>query len=163
MIEAAVAWLLNLLAVSKVGLPAVFLVSLISATLVPLGSEPVVFAMVKANPDMFWITIAVATIGNTLGGVINYGMGYGAEKAFHRERQSRWFGWLSKYGAKTMLLAWLPAIGDPLCALAGWLKLPFWQCLAYMAIGKCLRYLCMTSMLLAVPNGFWHQIASWLG
>lgn len=163
MIEAAVAWLLGVLAVSKIGLPAVFLICLISATLVPLGSEPVVFAMIKANPELFWITIAVATVGNTLGGVINYGMGYGAEKAFHRERKSRWFGWLTRYGAKTMLLAWVPVIGDPLCALAGWLKLPFWQCLVYMMIGKFLRYVCMTSLLMAVPDGYWHQIASWLG
>lgn len=163
MVEAAIAWLLNFLAVSQVGLPAVFLIAFISATLVPLGSEPVVFAMVKANPDLFALTILVATVGNTLGGVVNYVMGFGAEKAFHKERASRWFGWLERYGAKTMLLSWLPGIGDPLCLLAGWLKLPFWPCVAYMALGKCLRYTCMTLLLLSVPNGFWHQLASWLG
>ncbi|WMW81492.1 YqaA family protein [Undibacterium cyanobacteriorum] len=163
MVEAAVAWLLKVLAVSQVGLPAVFLIAFISATLVPLGSEPVVFAMVKANPDMFWLVIAVATVGNTLGGAVNYGMGYGAEKAFHKERASHWFGWLERYGAKAMLLSWLPAVGDPLCLLAGWLKLPFWQCVLYMAIGKGLRYVCMTMLLLSVPSGMWQQIAHWLG
>ncbi len=163
MVEAAIAWLLNFLAVSQVGLPAVFLIAFISATLVPLGSEPVVFAMVKANPDLFALTILVATVGNTLGGVVNYVMGFGAEKAFHKERASRWFGWLERYGAKTMLLSWLPGIGDPLCLLAGWLKLPFWPCVAYMALGKGLRYIFMTLLLLSVPNGFWHQLASWLG
>lgn len=163
MVEAAIAWLFNVLAVSQVGLPAVFLIAFISATLVPLGSEPVVFAMVKANPDLFVITILVATLGNTLGGAVNYMMGYGAEKAFHKERASRWFAWLERYGAKTMLLSWLPGIGDPLCLLAGWLKLPFWPCVAYMAIGKCLRYICMTLLLLSVPNGFWHRLVSLIG
>lgn len=44
--------------------------------------------------------------------------------------------WLEKLGPKACLLAWLPGVGDPLCAVAGWLKLPFWPCVAYMAIGK---------------------------
>ncbi|TAF83472.1 MAG: DedA family protein, partial [Curvibacter sp.] len=48
-------------------------------------------------------------------------------------------------GPKACLLAWLPVVGDPLCAVAGWLKLPFWQCVAYMAVGKCLRYITMTA------------------
>ena len=51
------------------------------------------------------------------------------------------------------LLSWLPGVGDPLCAVAGWLRLPFWPCLAYMAVGKLLRYIVMTSSLLYLfPN-----------
>ena len=163
MIETAITWLLSVLSISKVGLTAVFIISFISATLVPLGSEPIVFAMIKANPELFWITIFVATIGNTLGGIVNYGMGYGAKKTFTKERSTRWFVWLERFGAKTMLLAWLPLIGDPICALGGWLKLPFWPCVAYMATGKFLRYLCMTTILLSIPNGFWHQLATMFG
>jgi membrane protein YqaA with SNARE-associated domain len=60
-----------------------------------------------------------------------------------------------------MLLAWLPGIGDPLCTVAGWLKLPFWPSVCYMAIGKFLRYLTMTSMLLLVPDGFWRGLLNW--
>jgi membrane protein YqaA with SNARE-associated domain len=56
-------------------------------------------------------------------------------------------------GAKTCLLSWLPVVGDPLCAVAGWLKLPFWPCLAYMAVGKFFRYLVMTSVLLYFMPG----------
>jgi membrane protein YqaA with SNARE-associated domain len=51
------------------------------------------------------------------------------------------------------LLAWLPIVGDPLCAVAGWLKLSFWPCIGYMAIGKFLRYLTMTMALLWVFPG----------
>jgi len=158
MIETAVLWLLKVLAAPTVGLTSVFLIAFVSATLVPLGSEPAVFAVVKANPAMFWPAILVATVGNTLGGVLNYGIGYRAKIAFAKERQSRWFGWLRRFGAKTMLLSWVPGVGDPLCTLAGWLHLPFWPSVMYMAIGKFARYLTMTAVLLYVPDGFWKRI-----
>jgi membrane protein YqaA with SNARE-associated domain len=58
-----------------------------------------------------------------------------------------------------MLLSWVPGIGDPLCTLAGWLHLPFWPSVMYMAIGKLGRYICMTALLLYVPDGLWK----WLG
>lgn len=163
MIESAIHWLFDVLALPSIGLPAAFIISLVSATLVPLGSEPVVFAVVKANAALFWPVILVATAGNTLGGVIDYWMGYGAQQLFARERKSRWFGWLERFGAKTMLLGWVPIIGDPICTLAGWLKIPFWPSVFYMALGKFLRYLTMTSLLLYVPDGFWRHVAGWLG
>lgn len=159
MIEAAVQWLLATLAVPQVGLLSVFIVSAASATLLPIGSEPAVFAVIKANASLFWPAILVATAGNTLGGVVDYWMGVGAKRVFAKERQTRWFGWLQKFGAKTMLLSWLPGIGDPICLLAGWLRLPFWSCVFYMALGKFLRYLTMTWLLLFVPDGFWQYLA----
>jgi membrane protein YqaA with SNARE-associated domain len=159
MIESTITWLLQLVAAPEVGLTSVFIISFISATLLPLGSEPAVFAVVKANADLFWPVILVATVGNTLGGMVDYWLGYRAKVAFAKERDTRWFRWLARYGAKTMLLAWLPGIGDPLCTLAGWLKLPFWPSVAYMAVGKLARYLTMTSLLLFVPDGVWHWIA----
>lgn len=162
MIESGVLWLLTALAVPDVGLIAVFVVSVLSATLLPIGSEPAVFAVIKANAALFWPVLAVGTLGNTFGGAIGYGMGYGAQKIWLRERESRWFGWLQRFGPKTLLLAWLPLVGDPLCSLAGWLKLPFWACIGYMAVGKFLRYLCLTWALLAVPDGFWRQLLQWL-
>ncbi len=162
MIESAIAWLLHLLAAPAIGLSSVFLISFVSATLLPLGSEPAVFAVVKANAALFWPVILVATVGNTLGGAVDYWLGYRAKQAFARERDSRWFRWLGRYGAKTMLLAWLPGIGDPLCTLAGWLKLPFWPSVAYMAVGKFLRYWSMTFLLLHVPDGVWARLLSWL-
>jgi membrane protein YqaA with SNARE-associated domain len=155
------AWLhslLALLALPKFGLSTVFFVSLLSATLLPMGSEPAVFGLVKLNPDMFWPAIAVATVGNTLGGGISWWMGFGAGRAYehvkHRPpNQTRALQWLERFGPKACLLSWLPAVGDPLCAVAGWLKLPFWPCLGYMAIGKFFRYLVMTSALLWIFPG----------
>ena len=140
--------LLTLLSLPEYGLTTVFLVSFISATLIPLGSEPVVYGLIRLNPEMFWPVILVATVGNTLGGAVDWWMGYGAHKVAdkysHSTHHTRALDWLRKLGPKACLLAWLPLVGDPLCAVAGWLKLPFWPCLVYMAIGKFARYVTMT-------------------
>ena len=156
------AWLhslLAMLALPKVGLSTVFVVALVSATLLPMGSEPAVFGLVKLNPELFWPAILVATAGNTLGGAISWGMGWGAERAYerctHRKAEARVLRWLERFGAKACLLSWLPVVGDPLCAVAGWLQLPFWPCVAYMTIGKFGRYFVMTAALLWVwPGAF---------
>lgn len=156
-------WLLGALALPSVGLPAIFLVALVSATLLPLGSEPAVFGYLQIAEHMFWPAVLVATLGNTIGGVISYGMGYGAEKARERyrekhpyqprtEERGRWHDyanwWLHRLGPPALLFSWLPIIGDPLCAVAGWLKMPLLPSIVYMGIGKFLRYVTMTSLLL---------------
>jgi len=151
--DAWIAPLLAALALPKFGLSSVFVIALISATLLPMGSEPAVFGLVKLNPELFWPAILVATAGNTVGGAISWWMGWGAERAYERVRHKkpvelRALQWLERFGAKACLLSWLPVVGDPLCAVAGWLRLPFWPCVAYMAIGKFLRYLTMTAALL---------------
>ena len=181
MMEIWLQHLLELLALPQLGLSTVLVVSFVSATLLPLGSEAVVFGLIQLNPALFWPTIAVATVGNTLGGAVSWWMGLGAHKAWRaakerqriallpasqgassppspparvRSRHERMARvWLRRFGAKACLLSWLPGVGDPLCAVAGWLRLPFWPCLAYMAVGKLLRYLVMTSSLLYLfPN-----------
>ncbi|MEZ7847901.1 MAG: YqaA family protein [Polaromonas sp.] len=151
--------LTELLALPEYGLSTVFIVSFISATLLPLGSEPVVFGLVKLNPGLFWPAVLVATAGNTLGGAVDWWMGFGAHKIVDKYKTSSSHGratlWLEKLGPKACLLAWLPIVGDPLCAVAGWLKLPFWPCVAYMAVGKFCRYLLLTGGLVWVfPGGF---------
>lgn len=156
--EAWVHALLAALALPKFGLTTVFVVALISATLLPVGSEPAVFGLVKLNPELFWPAVLVATAGNTVGGAISWWMGYGAEFAYekvkhHKPTEVKALAWLHRFGAKACLLAWLPVVGDPLCAVAGWLRLPFWPCVAYMAAGKFARYVTMTAALLWVFPG----------
>ena len=141
-----------------VGLPAVFMVSLLAATILPLGSEPVLLGYLTAFPEMFWPAILVATVGNTFGSLISYAMGAGAHGIFGRWRQRKHFTapapvltpervraerWVQRFGAPILLLAWLPVVGDPLCAVAGWLRLPFWSCVVYIAIGKFGRYVAL--------------------
>lgn len=161
-VNAVLAWL----ALPQVGLGAVFVVALVSATLLPMGSEPAVYALVHWQPEMFWPAVCVATLGNTVGGAISWWMGLGAHAAADRWRahhpaagepaappthakraERRALAWLARFGPKACLLSWLPVVGDPLCAVAGWLRLPFWPCVAYMAIGKFARYTVMTGFL----------------
>jgi membrane protein YqaA with SNARE-associated domain len=151
------AWLdslLTLLALPQFGLTTLFIVAFVSATLIPLGSEPVLFGLLQLNPDLFWPAMLVATAGNTLGGAVDWWMGWGAHKVAdkysHSKHHMRVLGWLEKLGPKGCLLSWLPVVGDPLCAVAGWLRLPFWPCVAYMAVGKFARYVVMTVALLHV-------------
>ena len=151
--------LLQWLALPKFGLSSVFVVSFVSATLLPLGSEPVVFGLVKLNPELFWPAIGVATAGNTLGGMVSWWMGWGSHKVLNHWGNSahhvRALAWLEKLGPKACLLSWLPGVGDPLCAVAGWLQMPLWPCTLYMAIGKFGRYLVMTAGLLWVFPQHW--------
>ncbi len=167
---AGVTALLQWFAIPEVGLGAVFLIAFMSATLLPMGSEPAVFGLVKLQPDLFWPAVLVATLGNTLGGALTWWMGLAARKAADRLRRTeqaqsgacqstlqpghdkpadhRALRWLQRYGAPACLLSWLPVVGDPLCAVAGWLKLPFWPCVFYMVIGKLGRYVTMTAILI---------------
>ncbi len=144
--------LLALLALPQFGLSSLFVIAFVSATLLPLGSEPALFGLLKLNPELFWPGVLVATAGNTLGGAVSWWMGRGAETVYekvnHHESHPRTLRWLERFGPKACLLSWLPVVGDPLCAVAGWLKMPFWPCVLYMAIGKFARYLTMTAALL---------------
>ncbi len=173
-LQSSIHWLLLVLALPKVGLAAIFVVSLVGATLLPLASEPAVFGFVQIAPHMFWPAVLVATLGNTLGGMISYVMGEGAEKVYEhwhekhghlpqgrpgctREVGGRWHGTISaclhRMGPPVLFFAWLPVVGDPLCAVAGWMRLPFWPSAFYMAIGKLLRYVVMTvGLLWAFPH-----------
>ena len=150
--------LLTLLALPEYGLSTLFVIAFVSATLLPMGSEPALFGLLKLNPDLFWSAILVATAGNTLGGAVSWWMGLASNQLVEKYRSSsthiRALGWLQRIGPRACLLSWLPIIGDPLCAVAGWLKLPFWPCLIYMAIGKLARYTTMTAALLWLfPGG----------
>jgi membrane protein YqaA with SNARE-associated domain len=155
--EAWLQTLLAALALPQYGLATVFVVCLISATLVPVGSEFAVIGLVKLNPELFWPAVLVATLGNTVGGAISWWTGYGAETLYERlqkhQSQLKALEWLRRFGPRTCLLSWLPVVGDPLCAIAGWLKLPFWPCLGYMAVGKFIRYVGMTAGILWVFPG----------
>jgi membrane protein YqaA with SNARE-associated domain len=191
-LTAGIHGLLEALALPQVGLSAVFVVAFVSATLLPMGSEPAVYGLVYLRPELFWPAVLVATAGNTLGGTLSWWMGAGAQSAtswWRRGRddraaeyaradqpvqalsatpssppssttsatpsetptdrwQQRAMVWLQRFGPKACLVSWLPLVGDPLCAVAGWLRLPFWPCVFYMAIGKFLRYSMATGFLI---------------
>lgn len=124
---------------ADVGLWGLLVSSFLAATLLPGGSEAVLFALLGLHPEVVWPALGVATLGNTLGGMTSYAMGrwlpksesVGGEKAYMPVR--RW-------GAPVLLFAWAPLIGDGLCLAAGWLRLNWLACALFMAVGKLARY-----------------------
>jgi len=121
--------------------------------MLPGGSEAVLFAVLKAYPETLWLALTIATIGNTLGGMVTFGMGWllpqwiGDSKAAghspensSQRQQFKHIVKLRRYGTSTLLLAWVPFLGDGLCLAAGWLRLIWWQAALFMAIGKFVRY-----------------------
>lgn len=151
--------LMQWLALPQYGLSTVFVVAFVSATLLPIGSEAAVYGLLVLNPSLFWPAMLVATVGNTLGGTVSWWMGLGANKAVEKVRkdkaESTALAWLQCFGPRACFLSFLPVVGDPLCAVAGWLKMPFWPCVGWMAIGKFLRYVVMTALLLWVLPPQW--------
>ncbi|MDP1592935.1 MAG: DedA family protein [Gallionella sp.] len=113
-----------------------FTSSFLAATLLPGGSEAVLFAVLKGYPELLWTALALATLGNTLGGMISFGMGW----LLPQTQQLKHVEKLRRYGTPALLLAWVPLIGDALCLAAGWLRLCWWQAALFMTIGKFARY-----------------------
>jgi membrane protein YqaA with SNARE-associated domain len=123
-------------------LATLFAVSFAAATLVPLPSEASLFAYVHLYPERAALAVAVATLGNTAGGMTSYGLG----RLFSQQLNARAIGWLQRYGAPATLLAWLPVIGDALCVAAGWLRMRWFAVLAFMAAGRLARYIVVASL-----------------
>jgi len=115
---------------------ALFIGSFLAATLLPGGSEAALFAVLKAYPETLWIALLVATVGNTLGGMVTFGMGW----LLPQTQQLKHVEKVRRYGTPMMLFAWVPLIGDALCLAAGWLRLNPLQAALFMAIGKFARY-----------------------
>ncbi len=100
------------------------------------------FGVLKFNPHQYWPALAVATVGNTLGGMSSYLIG----RIIPQRNELKGLQWLRRYGSATLLLAWVPIIGDPLCVAAGWLRVNPWGSALFMALGKFARYLVIASI-----------------
>ncbi|WP_163935996.1 YqaA family protein [Paraferrimonas sp. SM1919] len=122
-----------------------FMAAFLAATLLPGGSEAVFVGLLKTHPQLTWGLLLMASVGNTLGGASSYLLGYlGRHQWQAKVLQSKSYKkserLLSRYGAWSLLLSWLPLIGDILCLLAGYLKLPIQKSMVAMFIGKLCRY-----------------------
>jgi len=124
-----------------------FLTAFLAATLIPLSSEAVLAALSAADGFDVALLFAVATLGNTLGAVVNWALG----RFCLHWRDRRWFPFSAdqldragahfrKYGIWSLLLAWLPIVGDPLTFAAGVLQVRFLPFLVLVGIGKGARY-----------------------
>ena len=121
-------------------LASLFASSFLSSTLLPGNSEVVLVAMLLSSVSQPWLLVLIATMGNSLGGLTNVILG----RFFPLREKSRWqekaVGWLKRYGAATLLLSWMPVIGDLLCLLAGWMRISWGPVLFFLCLGKALRY-----------------------
>jgi membrane protein YqaA with SNARE-associated domain len=126
-----------------VTLPTLFLSSFLAATLLPGGSEVVLFAVIAREPALLWPALGWATLGNTLGGLTSYLIGRllpQAEAPPPEVPTSRALHWLRRFGSPALLLSWAPVVGDALCVAAGWLRVNALAVLLFLALGKFLRY-----------------------
>lgn len=133
------------------GLWGLFIAAFVSATILPGNSEIVLLAVLAKFPALFWESILVATIGNTLGGMTSYAVGRILPASVERTA----LAWLTRHGEWVLLLSWVPVIGDALCVAAGWLRIDPWRVLLMLALGKCARYL-------ALAFGWWWIAAAWI-
>jgi len=99
----------------ELSLGGLFLSSFLAATLLPGGSEAVLFGVLKLNPGLLWPALALATLGNTLGGMSSYLLG----RILPERKPTKWLTFVHRYGSPALLLAWAPLIGDALCVAAG--------------------------------------------
>ena len=113
-----------------------FISSFLAATLLPGGSEVVLISVLKLYPELFWPALLLSTLGNTLGGMVSFGMG----RLFPQTHKLKHVEKIQHYGTPALLLAWVPFLGDALCLAAGWLRLNPWHAALFMAIGKFARY-----------------------
>ena len=136
-------------------LASLFASSFLSSTLLPGNSEVVLVAMLLSGVSQPWLLVLIATLGNSLGGLTNVILG----RFFPLREKSRWqekaVGWLKRYGAATLLLSWMPVIGDLLCLLAGWMRISWGPVLFFLCLGKALRYVLLAWVTLQGMT-WWH-------
>ncbi len=129
------------------GYAGLFLSAFLASTFVPFSSEAVLVAMAAMDGYETGVLLAVASLGNTLGALLNWALG----RFFLRWKDRSWFPvspthleqatqWFNQYGAWSLLLAWVPIIGDPLTLVAGILRTNVWLFLILVGVGKTARY-----------------------
>lgn len=140
------------------GQPALFALSFLASTLVPLGSEWLLVAMLAARHDPA-LSVAVATAGNTLGACTTYAVGlWGGPFLIRRvfrineETERRADRLYRRYGTWSLLFSWLPVVGDPLCLVGGVLRVGFGRFAVLVAAGKLVRYAVVAWLTLRVSQ-----------
>jgi membrane protein YqaA with SNARE-associated domain len=129
-------------------LTGLFMLAFTAATLLPGGSEVALLGMAALSTHSTLVLLMVASVGNILGSVLNYGMG---RFALHYQDR-KWFpvsgsdldkaqSWFTNWGQWSLLLAWVPIIGDPLTVAAGLMRMNFWRFLILVTVSKTTRYM----------------------
>lgn len=132
-----------------------FIAAFGAATLVPLQSEAVLVGLLVLDDYPVWALLLVATTGNVLGSMVNWLLG----RSIEHWRHARWFPVSEdklaraqrayhRYGRWSLLLSWVPIIGDPLTVIAGMMREPLWRFTLIVSIAKATRYLILAGITL---------------
>ena len=122
-----------------------FLTALISATLFPLGSEALLIYDITQEYNVYWL-LFFATLGNSLGSLINYYLGFKGEEFLERKKYlkkeniQKYKNIFDRFGGFALLLSWMPIIGDPITFVAGILKYDLKKFILLVVLAKFLRY-----------------------
>ncbi len=122
--------------------------SFLSATLLPGNSEMVLVALLINSSASPGILVLAATLGNTLGGLTNVIIGRLLPALKSQRGLETALDWLRRFGPAALLLSWVPVVGDLLCVLAGWLRMPWGSVTLFLCVGKALRYIILTMITL---------------
>lgn len=136
-----------------------FLAAFSAATLLPMQSEAVLVGLLLTDRYAVWALLAVATTGNVLGSILNWLLG----RYIEHHRHKRWFPVsdhklekarhaYQRFGRWSLLLSWMPVIGDPLTLVAGVLREPFWSFLLIVTLAKSARYLVLAGLTVGWPG-----------
>ena len=139
------------------GLPALFLLSFFAATVIPLGSEWLIAALILHGWEVAPV-VGVATLGNYLGACTTYLVGLWGAVFFMRKIMgideavlARARMLYRRYGVWSLLLSWLPVIGDPLCLVGGAMRVNFPLFTLLVVAGKLARYAAVAAAVAALP------------
>lgn len=134
---------------------ALFAASFLAATLIPAQSEALLVGLILAGEQPASTLVLVASAGNVLGSVVNWGLGRGAERLgrrqlapFDTDKLERAQAWYRRYNRWSLLLSWAPIIGDPITVVAGMLREPLPVFLLLVTIAKVGRYLVLAAVAL---------------
>jgi membrane protein YqaA with SNARE-associated domain len=127
-----------------------------AATLLPLQSEAMLVALLLSDAYPLWALLALASAGNLLGAQLNWLLG----RYLERFRQRRWFPlnertlaraqrWYARHGRWSLLLSWLPIVGDPLTLVAGVMRESWWRFLLLVGLAKSGRYAALAYLTLS--------------
>lgn len=143
---------------TEFGYIGLFVAAFLAATVLPLGSEVVLVGLLLGGLSPVAL-VAVATLGNVLGSLTNYALGFGASSARIRrwlalsdedfEKAARRF---KRYGLLSLCFAWVPVIGDPLTVIAGAMRVPLRWFVPLVTLGKCLRYIILSYVMLVAQG-----------
>ncbi|XXQ69239.1 YqaA family protein [Neisseriaceae bacterium B1] len=131
---------------------ALFFSALTSATILPGTSDAALMWLVHHLPELKHSAFITATLGNSLGSLLSYGMGRMLPEKMQQRLSAAGVQNLQRWGVPLLLFSWVPLVGDALPLAAGWLRLSFWRSALLITLGKAARYAVLIYLVQVLAN-----------